>query len=147
MTLFFAITCVLSALFANSTVLQSNFQISPPDPLQPIDVLAVTLIALGGILSSLVFLTMEDRVNYYWHHYVRHAIELERVLHCTQYSTRPTRRFLTTTNAVRFLYAVAALFWIMSAKTASWFTLLIIDYVVADFCRVFLPTLSQRRDS
>ncbi len=147
MTLFFAITGVLLALFANPTLLQSKFQISPPEPLQLIDVPAATLIALGGILSSLVFWTMEERVNDYWHHYVRRAKELERVLHFTQYSTRPAKRFVTATNAVRMLYVVVALFWILSARTASWFTFLLILYVIAYFCRVFLPPFWQRPDA
>lgn len=100
MTLFFALTAgLLSATFTSSPPLSSLLRF---------------VLKTGGVITSIVFWIMEERVADYWHHYRRRAVELEKELGCKQYTTCPAKTIVTATNAVRALYACIFLFWIVA---------------------------------
>ena len=77
------------------------------------------VLKIGGIITTVVFAIMEERAADYWHHYRRRAVELERELGYKQYSTRPARRIMSATNAVRVFYICVFLFWL---ATLIWYS-------------------------
>jgi hypothetical protein len=72
------------------------------------------LLKIGGVITTIVFWVIEERAADYWHHFRRRAVELEKQLGYQQYTTRPTRTFITATNAVRLFYASILVFWIIT---------------------------------
>jgi len=98
LTLFIAMTAgLLNLLFG------SNHTTS--DPLR--DVLKGI-----GILITVVFWIMEERAVGYWNHFRHRAVELERELGFRQYSTRPERTLIRSSNAARLLYGAIMAFWL-----------------------------------
>lgn len=77
------------------------------------------VLKIGGVITTVVFAIMEERAADYWHHYRRRAVELERELGYKQYSTRPARRIMSATNAVRVFYICVFLFWL---ATLIWYS-------------------------
>ncbi len=74
-----------------------------------------------GILIAIAFWVMEERAADYWHHFRRRAVELESELGYRQYTTRPVRNFISATNAVRLLYGVVVIFWLISLLLQGYF--------------------------
>jgi dipeptide/tripeptide permease len=84
-----------------------NFSKDAPD-----SHLAKTVLKVAGIFIATMFWIMEERAADYWHHFRKRAVELEDLLGYRQYKDRPTRRFLTATNASRAIYVGVIVFWI-----------------------------------
>jgi hypothetical protein len=72
------------------------------------------LLKLAGLVTSVVFWIMEERAADFFHHYKRRAIQLEKSLGFMQYTNRPEGKWITATNAVRFLFGFLILFWFAS---------------------------------
>jgi hypothetical protein len=109
LTLFVAITAALL------TVLLRGSEASLPEAL-------ALALKLGGVLSVIIFAVMEERGSDYFHHYKTRAIALEAQLGFQQYSTRPQRRIVTATNAVRLLFLASGLFWVLLLIQPPWFS-------------------------
>jgi hypothetical protein len=75
---------------------------------------SVMILKIIGICIVITFGIMEERAADYWHAFVRRAVEIEKEIGYRQYSGRPGGRFITATNATRFLYIVTFIFWIVS---------------------------------
>jgi hypothetical protein len=67
-----------------------------------------------GLLFAVFFLVLQERTMLYWRHFVRRASELETALGFKQYSTRPKAGFASSSNAMRGIYAMLIVFWIVS---------------------------------
>lgn len=76
---------------------------------------------IGGLITVAVFYVMEHRSGDYFHYYRRRARELEKVLGYSQYIHARERKVFTATNAVRFLFAACAVFWLLMLFMPSWF--------------------------
>jgi hypothetical protein len=103
----FAQLTLLSALAAGT--LAAVYGQEPPLPET-----VRTILKVGGIVVTIMFLIMEERAADYWHHYNRRAKELETVLGFKIYSTRRKVRVLTATNASRALHVLLIAFWFSS---------------------------------
>lgn len=96
LTLFIALTAgLLKAIFTFDPALAS---------------LVKFVLKIGGVITAVVFLIMEERAADYWHHFRRRAVELEKQIGFQQYSTRLGRDVVSATNAARMLYTSILLF-------------------------------------
>jgi dipeptide/tripeptide permease len=101
MTLFLAITAgILSIVFEHN---QSQYK-----------PLAIIVLKVVGIISSVAFWTMEERASQYYRRFRQRAVELEKDLEFKQYTNCPKQGVFSATNAVRLIYYAAILFWIVS---------------------------------
>lgn len=106
MTLFVALTGGLLAGLFQSTKLSNIAEMS---------------LKIGGALFTLLFWVMDARAMAYWNHYRERGIELEKILGFRQYTTSPAKKFLSATNAFRFLYLVIFIYWIITLVFSSQF--------------------------
>ena len=68
-----------------------------------------------GAVSAGAFAVMEDRATAYWHHFRQRAVDLEKVLGFSQFSTRPTAVVFKSTYACRLLTWGGAILWFLVA--------------------------------
>jgi hypothetical protein len=75
-----------------------------------------TLIEAFGLLATLSFWTLQERTMLFWYHFINRAAELEKELGFKQYSMRPrpALRFVSSHSAMRSIFAILALFWVVS---------------------------------
>lgn len=97
LTLFFAIT----ALIANIVLV--NQTLSP---------MSGNLIKTAGVFACALFFYLESRADTYWSHFMKRAVQLEKILGYKQYTERPVRK-LRTTYAIRAFIVLVAVFWII----------------------------------
>jgi hypothetical protein len=107
LTLFIAITAaLLNAILGKAT---------PPS-------LGVSIsLKIGGLLAVCVFWIMEERAADFFFYYKGWAVELEKLLGYKQYSCRPQREVITTTNAVRLFFGTLGIFWLLFLACPSLF--------------------------
>jgi hypothetical protein len=72
------------------------------------------VLKIGGLLATLLFWVHQERTMAYWNHFVQRAADLEKELGFKQYSTRPRAGILSSFKAMRLLFIVLALFWIVA---------------------------------
>lgn len=100
MTLFGGLTAgILAGLFRSGSALSDTARIS---------------LKIGGVAITFVFWVMDQRAMVYWNHFRQRAIELERILGFQQYTKAPARRSLSATNAIRILYLLIFVFWMVA---------------------------------
>jgi hypothetical protein len=75
---------------------------------------SIIVLKIIGICVVITFGIMEEKAADYWQSFVKRAMQIEEQIGYRQYSGRPKRRFITATNATRFLYLVILVFWIVS---------------------------------
>jgi hypothetical protein len=75
---------------------------------------SVIILKIIGICIVVTFGIMEERAAGYWHSFLKRAIQIEGQIGYKQYSGRPERKSITATNAIRFLFIVIFIFWIVS---------------------------------
>ncbi len=72
------------------------------------------MVKIGGCAVAVIFWRMDERVVQYWCSAKARAIQLEDTLGYGQYRSAPPRGFFCSGNAVRALFLMQLLFWIMS---------------------------------
>lgn len=72
------------------------------------------LVKAAGILTSVLFLILQERTMTWWYRFVERAAELEEELGFQQYRRRPTGHKITGRVAIRLWFIVIILFWILS---------------------------------
>lgn len=72
-----------------------------------------------SVVVSVAFSIIEERSSDHWHHFRRRAKVLEAQLGYEQYSSRPTRKLVSATNAVRLLHWGSALGWAAALAIAA----------------------------
>jgi hypothetical protein len=100
LTLFIAITAALLNVYFGRSI--------------PLPTGANLALKIAGLLVVVIFWVMEERVGDFFHHYRRRAVELEKQLGYSQYSETPKRRIVTATNAVRLLFLLIGIFWLLA---------------------------------
>jgi len=73
-----------------------------------------TALEIVGLMLALFFWAMQERTMLYWKHFVGRACELETALGFRQYTARPRAGIASSSNAMRGIYAMLVLFWILS---------------------------------
>lgn len=68
-------------------------------------------IPIIALLLTIAIWVMEESSTKYWNEYLKRAVDLEKELRYQHYSLKPKRKFLSASNAVRFLYMALCLFW------------------------------------
>ena len=77
--------------------------------------LSSLFIPLAALALTIALWIMEESSTRYWILYRERAIELENELNFKHYSLRPKKRKLSATNAVRFIYSLLAIFWLLNS--------------------------------
>ena len=72
------------------------------------------VVRAAGVLVSLLFWILQERTMAWWYAFVHRASELEEVLGYKQYRRRPKGHRLTGRVAVRLLFIVIIVFWLVS---------------------------------
>jgi len=103
----FALLTLFLAIIGGLLVSVFGDQVQPP-------VAVRTILRVGGALSSVAFLVMEQRACRYWRAFRQRAVELEKELGFKQYSSCPKQGVVSSTNAVRLFYILVGLFWFSS---------------------------------
>jgi hypothetical protein len=70
------------------------------------------VVKLAGLLVTLTFWLLEERVALYWKGYYLRALKLEEVLGYRQHTDRPRSAFLKGRVATRLLFGSALFFWL-----------------------------------
>lgn len=101
-------TVLISILIALVTILH----VSRVD----LDPTVRTMIESFGLVTTLSFWVLQERTMLFWYHFINRAVELEKELGFKQYSTRPrpALRFLSSRIAMRGIFLVLTLFWVVS---------------------------------
>jgi hypothetical protein len=69
---------------------------------------------VAGMLIVIIFWVMDERVMKYWDSCRHRACVLEKELEFQQYLTTPSRGIITSKNAVRLLYFLVLVFWLLA---------------------------------
>lgn len=71
-------------------------------------------IEVAGLLTTVLYWVLQERTMLYWYAFVRRAAEIEPALGFRQYLSRPRSGPFSSSNAMRGLFLVMALFWLAS---------------------------------
>ena len=100
MTLFVGMTAgILAGLFQSGSALSDTTRI---------------ILKIAGIVITLFFWVLDQRAMVYWNHFRQRAIELEKLLGFQQYTKAPATGIFSATNAIRVLYLLILVFWIVT---------------------------------
>lgn len=72
------------------------------------------IIRVAGFLVSLLFWILQERTMAWWYTFIDRAAELEEVLGYKQYRRRPRGHKLTGRMAIRLMFFVIMIFWLVS---------------------------------
>jgi hypothetical protein len=79
-------------------------------------------VKLLGLLAVMTFWVQDERIVQYWQSFVARAKVLEKELKFKQYSLTPQRNvILTSGNAIRLLFLMFTIFWIIALVLYSQF--------------------------
>jgi hypothetical protein len=101
------LTLALAAQAALLTTLLRN----PPLPTA-----TRVILSAGGALITILFYVNEHRIRLYWTCYFRRARELDDLLNFAQYVKAPGRSVVSSGMAIRALFIVLFIFWIVSVS-------------------------------
>ena len=77
----------------------------------PVGRIAVA-IEVAGFLTTVMYWVLQERTMLYWYAFVRRAAEIEPALGFRQHLSRPRSGPFSSSNAMRGLFLVMALFWV-----------------------------------
>ncbi|MBU2503533.1 MAG: hypothetical protein KJ879_00565 [Nanoarchaeota archaeon] len=107
LTLWLAITAVLLSVLFGKT-----YNVTP---------IAAISLKLIGIIASIVFWVMDQRMVDHWRYFWQRAKQLESDLGFQMWQYRPKRTLLGSTNATRLLYGAVTVFWLFTLFFPSFF--------------------------
>ncbi len=80
----------------------------------PLPAVSAILLSIAGVLLSILFLILQERTMMWWYMFVVRADELEKDLGFRQYSARPPAGLFSSRNAIRLLFALMIIFWVVT---------------------------------
>jgi len=102
LTVFIATTGGLFAISFQSSQLSNQMQL---------------VLKIGAILITCVFWMLDERIFKYWINCVNRAAELDKLLGFQQWTNRPSRKGINSRFAIRLLFFIFLVFWVISLIT------------------------------